>query len=61
MPHTRSRLWTWTPIAIGGLLALSTTMPLRADNLPLERIKMPPGFEIEVYARVPNARSLELG
>jgi hypothetical protein len=27
----------------------------------LERVKLPPGFEIEVYAQVPGARSLALG
>ena len=27
----------------------------------LERIQLPPGFRIEVYASVPNARSLALG
>src|SRR5215468_6696984 len=32
-----------------------------AQDLPLDRIKLPSGFEIEVYAQVPNARSLALG
>jgi glucose/arabinose dehydrogenase len=33
-----------------------------AQRLPLERIKLPPGFEISVFAdRVPDARSLALG
>ena len=32
-----------------------------AADLPLERIKLPPGFAIEVYAEVPGARSLALG
>jgi glucose/arabinose dehydrogenase len=33
-----------------------------AQNLPLERIKLPPGFEIGVFASsVPDARSLALG
>ena len=33
-----------------------------AQRLPLERIKLPPGFEISVFASdVPNARSLALG
>ena len=26
--------------------------------LPLDRVKLPPGFEISLYARVPNARSM---
>ena len=33
----------------------------RAGDLPLDRIKLPPGFEISVYAEVPGARSLALG
>ena len=32
-----------------------------AEELPLNRIKLPPGFEISVYAQVPSARSLALG
>jgi glucose/arabinose dehydrogenase len=30
-------------------------------QVPLEKIQLPPGFRIEVYASVPNARSLALG
>ena len=33
----------------------------RADDLPLEKIKLPPGFAIELLARVPNAREMALG
>lgn len=42
------------------LLAL---MPLAAaaNELPLERIKLPPGFRIELFARVDNARGMALG
>ena len=29
-----------------------------AATLPLDRIKLPPGFKIEVYAEVKNARSM---
>jgi glucose/arabinose dehydrogenase len=32
-----------------------------AQKLPLELVKLPPGFRIEVLAEVPNARSLALG
>jgi glucose/arabinose dehydrogenase len=32
-----------------------------AQRLPLDRLKLPPGFEISVYAEVPGARSLALG
>jgi hypothetical protein len=34
--------------------------PARADDLPLEKIKLPPGFAIELVARVPNAREMAL-
>ncbi|MBI2314208.1 MAG: sorbosone dehydrogenase family protein [Betaproteobacteria bacterium] len=33
--------------------------PARA--LPLEKIRLPPGFDISVYAEVPNARAMTLG
>ena len=31
-----------------------------SDPLPLEKIKLPPGFRIGLYARVPHARSMAL-
>jgi glucose/arabinose dehydrogenase len=39
------------------LIAASTV----AADLPLERIKLPPGFTIELWARVDNAREMALG
>ena len=41
-------------------LALLACTPLAAA-LPLERIKLPPGFTIELWAEVPNARQMALG
>jgi glucose/arabinose dehydrogenase len=32
----------------------------QGDDLPLEKIKLPPGFAIELVARVPNAREMVL-
>jgi glucose/arabinose dehydrogenase len=32
-----------------------------ADRLPLDQIRLPPGFAIELLARVPNARQMALG
>ena len=32
-----------------------------ANDLPLEKIKLPPGFAIELFARVDNARQMALG
>ena len=42
--------------------ALLCALSLRGQaGLPLEKVKLPPGFEIRVYARVPEARSMTLG
>lgn len=44
-------------IALGfGLLAQAI-----AADLPLKSLKLPPGFAIELFARVPNARQMALG
>ena len=44
------------------LLPLLHTAQAAADSpLPLEKLKLPPGFSIEVLARVPNARQMALG
>jgi len=43
------------------LLALGCLVPAYADELPLARLQLPPGFEIELFARVPNARQMALG
>jgi len=40
---------------------LALVAPAASDALPLERITLPAGFRIEVYARVDDARSLALG
>jgi glucose/arabinose dehydrogenase len=43
-------------------LALAVLPPaLAADELPLQRIQLPPGFSIETWARVDNARQMALG
>jgi glucose/arabinose dehydrogenase len=43
-------------------VAFALAQPALAQRLPLERIKLPPGFEISVFADgVPDARSLALG
>jgi glucose/arabinose dehydrogenase len=44
--------------AASAILAAGATA---AANLDLDDIQLPPGFEIEVFADVPNARSLSLG
>lgn len=45
-----------------GMLAYLAIAPAwAAEALPLERISLPPGFRIELFARVPNARQMALG
>jgi len=43
------------------LMAIAGTGLARAEDLPLDRIKLPPGFSIELVARVPAAREMTLG
>jgi glucose/arabinose dehydrogenase len=43
------------------LLAFGWQLPVQADALPLAQLKLPPGFEIELFARVDNARQMALG
>jgi glucose/arabinose dehydrogenase len=59
--HNPFRPWTRHLKVLSTLLALAPALAQGAENLSLERVKLPPGFEIEVYAQVPNARSLALG
>lgn len=42
-------------------LALATPARVMAADLPLDHIKLPQGFHIEVWARVDNARQMALG
>jgi glucose/arabinose dehydrogenase len=49
-------------LPLGAIYALLFACVSAAAELPLERIKLPPGFRIEVFATgVPNARSMALG
>jgi glucose/arabinose dehydrogenase len=43
------------------LLCLWVLNASAADTLPIDKIKLPPGFAIEVWARVDNAREMALG
>jgi len=49
------RLIVFTLMAFGWLAQAA------AESLPLARLSLPPGFEIELFARVPNARQMALG
>jgi glucose/arabinose dehydrogenase len=42
-------------------LAFVCAMPACAQTLPLDRISLPPGFKIEVLARLENPREMVLG
>ena len=48
-------------IVLGVLAALFPPGSAVAQSLPLERIRLPPGFTIEVLARVPGAREMTFG
>jgi glucose/arabinose dehydrogenase len=54
------RLVTRTLI-IGSLLAASAAPRATGAELPLDTLRVPPGFSIELLARVPNARQMALG
>jgi hypothetical protein len=41
-------------------LTAATCAAADKETLPVEKIRLPPGFRIEVYARVPHARSMAL-
>src|SRR3989442_1345545 len=47
-------------LTIAAFLILGSPLA-RSDDLPLNKIKLPPGFTIELVARVPNAREMALG
>ena len=48
-------------IALFFALLASASAPAQSNALPLESIKLPPGFTIELLARVENARGMALG
>ncbi|HTF93802.1 MAG TPA: hypothetical protein VK632_12185 [Verrucomicrobiae bacterium] len=38
----------------------ASTAATAAENLPSNKVHLPPGFEIGLFAKVPNARSMTL-
>ncbi|MEE8626008.1 MAG: hypothetical protein V3T19_11760, partial [Acidiferrobacterales bacterium] len=59
MMHTRRFLFKFTFLSCGVLIHLS--LPAIAQELPLDKIVLPKGFAISVFARdVPGARSMTL-
>lgn len=56
----------WRGLCLALALGLSAGMGLsassaQASTLPLSQLKAPPGFQIDLLARVPNARAMALG
>ena len=43
------------------LVAAFGATQVSAQSLPLDRIRLPPGFTIELVARVPGAREMAFG
>ena len=50
-----------TRLIVFTLMAFGWLAQAAADSLPISSLKLPPGFEIELFARVPNARQMALG
>lgn len=48
----------WIAVAISSWAGLAAAPALAAPEDNLSQIKLPPGFSISLYARVPNARSM---
>ncbi len=62
--HRMSRRWRGIVVAVAvlfGVAMLSVFLSAQGDTAPpLEKIRLPAGFEIRVFARIPDARSLAL-
>jgi len=56
LPHDRVCAW----LAGAALATVSYTAPAQRE-LPVDQIRLPPGFTISVVARVPNARAMTFG
>jgi len=54
------KLGTCDALALLSLMAVSC-FDAAAKELPLDKIKLPPGFTISIYAEIPGARSMTLG
>ena len=52
------RLLVWMAWAVSGLVAHAAAA---SDSLPLSSLKLPPGFQVELFASVLNARQMALG
>ena len=50
----------WAAVLIFSILSWLKADSMGAEKLPLDKIQLPPGFEISLYAGVPGARSMSL-
>ncbi len=57
----RSNVWMRMGVAGWMALAAVSQAAVAATALPLSSLTLPPGFRIELFARVPNARQMALG
>ena len=48
-------------LMVGIAVLFGWMSPLAAETLPLASLSLPPGFSVELFARVPNARQMSLG
>ena len=48
-------------LSLALLWLMHATQAVAGEPLPMEKLRLPPGFSIEVLARVPNARQMALG
>lgn len=57
------RLFVWMRVGLVGLMASAAVAHAATGStpLPLSSLTLPPGFQIELFARVPNARQMALG
>jgi hypothetical protein len=51
-----SRKFALIALSMPGMIAAGAG----AENFPLNKVHLPPGFEIGLFAKVPNARSMTL-
>src|SRR6266571_161807 len=58
--HPGDRVMRFAKLAFT-MLACIPAAVAQTNELPLDKIKLPPGFTIEVVARAPNAREMALG
>jgi len=47
--------------AVAACVVLAASAAIAQERLPVERVRLPPGFSIEVVARVPQARGMAWG